>query len=111
MTNLLISNYLVVTKIGLIGSMFSFLQFISSTIIGAASDSYGRKPVLIFVMIGTLISYITWSMSSLFVIFLISRIIGGISKANVSLSIAIMTDLSNSSTRSSAMVWLNNYKN
>ena len=36
---------------GLIGSLFSFLQFISSTIIGAASDSYGRKPVLLFVMV------------------------------------------------------------
>lgn len=88
---------------GLIGSLFSFLQFVSSTIIGAASDSYGRKPVLLFVLFGTLVSYLAWSISSVFVIFLISRIIGGISKANVSLCIAIMTDLSDKNSRSSAM--------
>lgn len=42
-------------------------------------------------------------MSSVFIIFLLSRIIGGISKSNVSLSIAIMTDLTTPETRSSAM--------
>lgn len=88
---------------GFIGSLFSFLQFVSSTLIGAASDIYGRKPILLLVLIGTLFSYLAWSMSSIFIIFLISRIIGGISKANVSLCIAIMTDLSDKSTRSSAM--------
>ena len=55
---------------------------------------------------GTLLSYIIWSVSSLFIVFLISRIIGGITKANVSLSIAIMTDLSKADTRSSAMAYV-----
>lgn len=88
---------------GMIGSMFSLLQFISSTLIGAASDAYGRKPVLLLVMFGTLLSYTVWSVSNVFLIFLISRFIGGISKANVSLCIAIMTDLSDSAQRSSTM--------
>lgn len=88
---------------GMIGSMFSLLQFISSTIIGAASDRYGRKPVLLLVMCGTLLSYLVWSVSNLFIVFLLSRFIGGISKANVSLSIAIMTDLSDAASRSKAM--------
>ena len=68
---------------GMIGSLFSLLQFISSTIIGAASDSYGRKPVLLLVLCGTLLSYLVWSVSNVFILFLVSRIFGGISKANV----------------------------
>lgn len=32
---------------GLIGSLFSLLQFVSSPLTGAASDHYGRKPLLI----------------------------------------------------------------
>ena len=32
---------------GMLGSLFSLLQFISSPITGALSDVYGRKPVLI----------------------------------------------------------------
>ena len=36
---------------GLIGSLFSLLQFIASPVIGAASDVYGRKPLLILTMV------------------------------------------------------------
>lgn len=89
---------------GFIGSLFSFLQFISSAFTGALSDIYGRKPILLLTMIGTLISYVVWSNSCIFLIFLLSRIIGGISKSNISLSISIMTDLTDLNNRSHAMV-------
>lgn len=36
---------------GFLGSMFSFLQFISSPILGGLSDVYGRKPVLLLCMV------------------------------------------------------------
>ena len=36
---------------GLIGSLFSLLQFIASPVIGAASDVYGRKPLLLLTMV------------------------------------------------------------
>ena len=36
---------------GLIGSLFSLLQFIASPVIGAASDVYGRKPLLLLSMV------------------------------------------------------------
>lgn len=32
---------------GFLGSMFSFLQFLASPLIGGLSDVYGRKPVLV----------------------------------------------------------------
>ena len=38
-------------SLGIVGSLFSFLQFISSTLCGAASDRYGRKPVLLVSMV------------------------------------------------------------
>ncbi|TMS36950.1 hypothetical protein L596_003995 [Steinernema carpocapsae] len=43
---------------GLLGSIFSALQFISSPLLGALSDVYGRKPVLILSVCGTLVSYL-----------------------------------------------------
>ena len=36
---------------GIIGSLFSFLQFVSSSFMGALSDYYGRKPILIISMV------------------------------------------------------------
>lgn len=47
---------------GFLGSMFSFLQFVASPIMGALSDCYGRKPVLLFSLVSCMsllfISYV-----------------------------------------------------
>ena len=37
--------------LGIIGSLFSLLQFFSSTLCGIASDRYGRKSILLFSMV------------------------------------------------------------
>jgi MFS family permease len=37
--------------LGIIGSLFSLLQFFSSTLCGIASDRYGRKPILLLSMV------------------------------------------------------------
>lgn len=36
---------------GFLGSMFSFLQFIISPIMGALSDCYGRKPIMLISLV------------------------------------------------------------
>ncbi|KIH67112.1 transporter, major facilitator family protein [Ancylostoma duodenale] len=78
---------------GLLGSMFSALQFLSSPTLGALSDIYGRRTMLLLSCIGTLISYIIWLRAETFTIFVLSRIIGGLSKANVNVATAIVTDV------------------
>lgn len=40
---------------GLLGSLFSFLQFFASPLIGASSDILGRKPVLVSTMVSNII--------------------------------------------------------
>lgn len=88
---------------GLIGSMYSFLQFVVSPMIGALSDVYGRRPILLLCMSGEAIAYSIWAMSSNFNLFVLARIIGGISNGNVSLSTAIMTDISSMEKRGKRM--------
>lgn len=41
---------------GFLGSMFSFLQFIVSPIVGGLSDCYGRKPVMMTCLVRMLLS-------------------------------------------------------
>lgn len=36
---------------GVLGSMFSFLQFVASPIVGGLSDCYGRRPVLLMCLV------------------------------------------------------------
>lgn len=39
---------------GFLGSMFSFLQFVVSPIMGALSDCYGRKPILLISLVSVI---------------------------------------------------------
>ncbi|XP_075799960.1 major facilitator superfamily domain-containing protein 10 isoform X2 [Microtus pennsylvanicus] len=88
---------------GLIGSAFSLLQFFSAPLTGAASDCLGRRPVMLLSLTGLAISYAVWAASRSFSAFLASRVIGGISKGNVSLSTAIVADLGSPPSRSQGM--------
>lgn len=88
---------------GILGSMFSFLQFVASPIIGGISDIVGRKIVMIVCMVGISFSYVLWALSNNLVLFILARIIGGISKGNVSISMAIITDVSTINTRGKGM--------
>nr|XP_012146904.1 PREDICTED: major facilitator superfamily domain-containing protein 10 isoform X2 [Megachile rotundata] len=86
-----------------LGSMYSFLQFLGSPIVGALSDIYGRKPLMMFCLIGITMSYLLWALSFNFTIFVLARFVGGISKGNVSLSMAIISDVTSPKTRGKAM--------
>uniref|UniRef100_A0A2K5PHL8 Major facilitator superfamily (MFS) profile domain-containing protein n=1 Tax=Cebus imitator TaxID=2715852 RepID=A0A2K5PHL8_CEBIM len=78
---------------GLIGSAFSVLQLLAVPLTGATSDCLGRCPVRLLSLTGVATSYAVWATSGSFAAFLASRLIGGISKGNVSLSTAIIADL------------------
>lgn len=88
---------------GFLGSMFSLLQFLVSPIAGGFSDYYGRKPILLVSLVGIVISYGLWAVSSNFGLFVLARFVGGLSKGNISLSMAIITDVSNKENRGKGM--------
>lgn len=88
---------------GCIGSMYSFLQFIAAPLIGSLSDVYGRKTLLLCTTCGVAFSYAVWAVSHNFTLFVISRIIGGISKGNISLSTAVVTDVCSTKVRGKGM--------
>ncbi|CAH1103447.1 unnamed protein product [Psylliodes chrysocephalus] len=88
---------------GVLGSLFSFLQFLAAPVFGGMSDVMGRRKVMIICLVGISLSYIIWALSSNLIIFIIARVLGGISKGNVSLSMAIITDVSSIQTRNKGM--------
>ncbi|XP_059468444.1 major facilitator superfamily domain-containing protein 10 [Neocloeon triangulifer] len=88
---------------GFLGSLFSFLQFVASPIMGAFSDRFGRKPAILISLIGISASYVLWVLSNNFALFVLARIVGGLSKGNVSLFLAVIADVSTSATRGKGM--------
>ncbi|KAH9482746.1 Major facilitator superfamily domain-containing protein 10 [Psilocybe cubensis] len=88
---------------GLMGSVFSTLQFFVSPRIGALSDKYGRKRILLITMIGNILSALIWIQSTTFASYMLSRVVGGLSEGNVQLAIAILSDVTTPAARSKAL--------
>ncbi|PFH52815.1 hypothetical protein AMATHDRAFT_73941 [Amanita thiersii Skay4041] len=88
---------------GLMGSVFSTLQFFVSPRIGSLSDKYGRKRILLLTMAGNILSAIVWIQSTSFASYMLSRVIGGLSEGNVQLAIAILSDVTTPQNRSRAL--------
>ncbi|POW09740.1 hypothetical protein PSTT_06617, partial [Puccinia striiformis] len=88
---------------GILGSIFSFCQFLISPIIGRLSDRYGRRPILLMTMIGNIISAILWLTSTSFGPYVLSRAVGGLSEGNVQLSIAVISDVSDRESRAKSL--------
>ncbi|XP_022209779.2 major facilitator superfamily domain-containing protein 10 [Drosophila obscura] len=96
-------RYISVLFGGFLGSMYSFLQFLASPIVGGLSDYYGRKPVLLVCASGIALSYLLWACSGNFALFVLARFVGGISKGNISLCMSVITDVSSVKTRGRGM--------
>ncbi|XP_057688900.1 major facilitator superfamily domain-containing protein 10 isoform X1 [Corythoichthys intestinalis] len=88
---------------GLMGSVFSLLQFLASPITGALSDRYGRRPLLLLTTVGIACGYVVWALSRSFAMFLLFRVMAGVFKGNVSLCTAIVADLADPKARNRGM--------
>lgn len=88
---------------GMLGAIYSSLQFIAAPLWGAWSDRIGRKPVLVRSMAGMAIGYAIWVFSGSFTLLIISRIIDGIMGGNISTATAVVADVTTKENRSKGM--------
>ena len=87
---------------GILAATYPLAQFIGAPLLGALSDRYGRKPMLIISLAGTLLGYllfgfgiITKSIPLLF----IARAIDGVTGGNISVAQSAIADVSDAKTR------------
>lgn len=88
---------------GMLGAIYSSLQFIAAPLWGAWSDKIGRKPVLVRSMAGMAVGYAIWVFSGSFTLLILSRIIDGIMGGNISTATAVVADVTTKENRSKGM--------
>lgn len=91
---------------GLLGSLYSLLQFVFAPIFGALSDRYGRRPLLLLALSGMLCSYILWFFAARFEVLLLARLLGGVMSANISIVSAVVSDVTPREQRARGMAVL-----
>lgn len=73
-------------------SVFAVCTFFAAPVFGALSDRYGRKPILIFSLLGSVIGYLLLGVGGALWILFLGRIIDGITAGNQSALFAYITD-------------------
>ncbi|MCI0651472.1 MAG: MFS transporter [Planctomycetes bacterium] len=88
---------------GVLGSIYSLLQFICSPVWGSLSDRHGRRPILLITIAGLLVSYLLWAFSGSFLLFVLSRMLGGVMSGNISAATAAIADTTSRAERAKGM--------
>lgn len=78
---------------GLFGLAWATMQFIFSPILGAWSDRFGRRPVILISCFGLGIDYVIMALAPSLRWLLLGRIISGITTSNVATAFAYVTDV------------------
>jgi len=89
--------------IGILQATYPMMQFIGAPILGSLSDRFGRKPVLIASQIGTLAGFVLLGFANTLWLLFLSRIIDGLSGANISTAQAAIADSTNERTRTQGL--------
>jgi DHA1 family tetracycline resistance protein-like MFS transporter len=78
---------------GYFGFAWATMQFIFSPILGAWSDRFGRRPVILISCFGLGIDYIVMALAPSLAWLFLGRIISGITTSNISTAFAYITDV------------------
>jgi DHA1 family tetracycline resistance protein-like MFS transporter len=89
--------------VGLLVASYSVMQLIFSPILGRLSDKYGRRPVLLYSVIGTAISFLILGFATTLWVLFLGRILDGISGGNISTAQAYIADITTPENRARGM--------
>ena len=88
--------------IGLLFAVFSACQLVAAPALGDLSDKYGRRPILIFSLAGTVVSFVMLAMAHSIAMLFLARIVDGLSGGNISTARAYVADVTAPEDRAKA---------
>ncbi len=81
--------------LGLLVMVFPLMQFVATPILGELSDRFGRKPVLLFSLMGTCASYVLFALGIILrnlPLLFVSRALDGFTGGNIAVAQAAISD-------------------
>ncbi|MBR9978257.1 MAG: MFS transporter [Bacteroidetes bacterium] len=89
--------------VGLLVASFSFMQLLFTPLWGRLSDRLGRRPILLFGLLLTVIGYILFGMAQSLAMLFLARMLAGIGGANISAAQAYISDVTRPEERARGM--------
>ncbi len=89
--------------VGLLIGSYALMQFIFAPLLGRLSDRYGRKPLLVLSLAGTVGSLILFGLAHSLLLLFLGRILDGITGGNISIAQAYVSDVTTDENRARGM--------
>ncbi|MDE3111462.1 MAG: MFS transporter [Chloroflexota bacterium] len=84
---------------GLLLSSYALFSFLAAPALGAVSDRWGRRPVLLVSLAGSVVGYLLLGIGGALWVLFLGRVIDGITGGNVSTAFAYMADVTEPADR------------
>lgn len=97
--NEFVSENSLATHYGVLLALYATMQVIFAPILGRLSDKYGRKPILLFSLLGAALDYLLMAFSTTLWMLYIGRIIAGITGATGAVCASSMSDVTPAKNR------------
>jgi len=82
---------------------YSITQLISAPILGRLSDRYGRRPILLFSLLGSIITYVWLGFAETLMMLFIARAFNGLMAGNIATAFAYIADITTPENRAKGM--------
>jgi DHA1 family tetracycline resistance protein-like MFS transporter len=85
--------------IGMLFAAFSVAQLVAAPLLGHWSDSWGRRPVLIVSLLGTVVSFVMLAVAHSLAMLFAARVVDGLSGGNITTARAYIGDIATDENR------------
>jgi multidrug resistance protein len=89
--------------IGLLGTVFSLMQFLVAPICGRWSDRLGRRPIILAGLLASSAAYVALALANSLALIFAARVIGGIAGGNIPTAQAYIADITTAENRAKGM--------
>jgi len=87
------------TIVGFLVASYAAAQLIGAPLLGRLSDRYGRRPILLVSIAGTIVGFIILGLANSLALLFLARIIDGLTGGNISVAQAYISDVTDEKNR------------
>ena len=88
--------------VGLLVASYAAAQLVGGPLLGRLSDRYGRRPILLVSIFGTLLGFLLLGFAGALWMLFLSRMVDGLTGGNITVAQAYLSDISDEKNRSKA---------